>query len=438
MLDQINQIITQAKTKSQSVEVFAVNNVQTPVIFHANKLKSVETKQSQGYALRVFHNGKVGFASSTKPGDVEHLVQNALDTSQYGVSVNYEFSRHKDFPAIEVFDPETEAIPVEQMISIGEELIERIRSSNSQLLCDCRIVKSTSDVYLENSEGGSSQYRKTVFAVSFEGTLMIGTDMLFVMDSIVSCHPVREVASIVTNVIEQLTRTKQTSKISNNKIPVVFTPQAVSSVLMNPLLSALNGRSVLRDISPFSSKLSYKIMDSRLSLQDDSTIPFIPASRPSDAEGIPSRQTVLIEDGVLKSFLYDLQTAAYMGTVSTASAARSINALPSPAPGVLRLLPGSKNHQRILDDVPEGILVEQVIGAGQSNVQGGDFSGNILLGYRFQHGEIIGRVKDTMISGNVHEILNQVLDVSEDGRWIGGSLWSPYIMLDGVSVASST
>ena len=82
--------------------------------------------------------------------------------------------------------------------------------------------------------------------------------------------------------------------------------------------------------------------------------------------------------------------------------------------------------------------MEQVIGAGQSNVQGGDFSGNILLGYRFQNGEIIGRVKDTMISGNVHEILNQVLDVSEDGRWIGGYLWSPYIMLDGVSVVSST
>jgi len=254
----------------------------------------------------------------------------------------------------------------------------------------------------------------------------------------VSCHPVREMTSIVTNITEQLSHSKQTSKISNHKIPVVFTPQAVSSVLMNPLLSALNGRSVLRDISPFSSKLSCKIMDSRLSLQDDSTIPFIPASRPSDGEGVPSRQTVLIEDGVLKSFLYDLQTAAYMGTVSTASAARSINALPSPAPGVLRLSPGSKNHQEILHDVSEGILVEQVIGAGQSNVQGGDFSGNILLGYRFQNGEIIGRVKDTMISGNVHEILNQVLDVSEDGRWIGGYLWSPYIMLDGVSVASST
>ena len=438
MLDRIDQIITQADTKCQSAEVFVVNNVQTPIIFHANKLKSVETKQSQGYALRVFHDGKVGFASSSKPYEVEHLVQNAVDTSQYGVSANYEFSPHKDFPAIEVFDPETEAISVEQMISIGEELIDGIRCFNSQLLCDCRIVKSTSDVYLVNSEGGSNQYRKTVFVVSVEGTLMIGTDMLFVTDSMVSCHPVREITSIVTNVIQQLNNAKQTSKLSTHKIPVVFTPQAVSGVLMNPLLSALNGKSVLRDISPLSDKLSHKIMDSRISLQDDPTIPFIPASRPSDAEGIPSRRIGLVEDGVLKSFLYDLQTAAYMGTVSTSSAARSTNALPSPAPGALILSPGSKSHQEILCDISEGILVEQVIGAGQSNVQGGDFSGNILLGYKFQYGEIVGRVKDTMISGNVHEVFNQVLDVSEDGRWVGGSLWSPYIMAEGVSVASSS
>ena len=217
LLQCVDQIMNQAKTKCQSAEVFVVNNVQTPVIFHANKLKSVETRQSEGYALRVFHDGKVGFSSSSKPNEVDHLVQNAVDTSQYGVSVNYDFSSYKDFPATDVFDPETEAISIEQMIFIGKELIERVRSFNPQLLCDCRIVKSTSDVCLVNSEGGFNQYRKTVFVISFEGTLMIGTDMLFVMDSIVSCHPVRKITPIVTNVIQQLNNAKKTSKLSKNK-----------------------------------------------------------------------------------------------------------------------------------------------------------------------------------------------------------------------------
>jgi PmbA protein len=86
-------------------------------------------------------------------------------------------------------------------------------------------------------------------------------------------------------------------------------------------------------------------------------------------------------------------------------------------------------------DIKEGLVVEYLMGAGQGNVLGGDFSGNVLLGYKIENGKIIGRVKDTMVSGNVYQALKRISAVGSESRWIGGSVYTPPIYLQEVSVA---
>ena len=81
-------------------------------------------------------------------------------------------------------------------------------------------------------------------------------------------------------------------------------------------------------------------------------------------------------------------------------------------------------------------MVEQLMGATQGNVLGGDFSGNVLLGYKVEDGKIVGRVKDTMVSGNIYQLLKQVAAIGNDTRWIGGFLNTPSIYCSSVSVAS--
>ena len=83
-----------------------------------------------------------------------------------------------------------------------------------------------------------------------------------------------------------------------------------------------------------------------------------------------------------------------------------------------------------------GLLVEQLIGASQGNVLNGDFSGNVLLGYKIQNGEIVGRVKDTMVSGNVYQMLKQVEAIGSDARWVEGFLNTPSIYCANVAVAT--
>jgi len=87
-------------------------------------------------------------------------------------------------------------------------------------------------------------------------------------------------------------------------------------------------------------------------------------------------------------------------------------------------------------DMQEGIIVEQLLGAGQGNLLAGDFNANVLLGYRVSNGEIVGRIKDTMISGNVYDVLNNLVAVGDRARWLGGRIRTPALYCRGISVSA--
>jgi PmbA protein len=98
--------------------------------------------------------------------------------------------------------------------------------------------------------------------------------------------------------------------------------------------------------------------------------------------------------------------------------------------------PGKVSFEDMVKGIKEGIIVEQLLGAGQGNMLGGDFSGNVLLGYKIEKGEIVGRVKDTMVSGNVYKLLKNITAIGSDAKWVSGSLCTPSICCANVSVAA--
>jgi PmbA protein len=90
----------------------------------------------------------------------------------------------------------------------------------------------------------------------------------------------------------------------------------------------------------------------------------------------------------------------------------------------------------MVSDIKEGLVIEQLMGAEQGNILGGDFSGNVLLGYKIEKGKIVGRVKNTMVSGNVYQILKDVAALGKEAKWVGGGVYAPAIYCPSVSVAS--
>jgi len=431
-----SDVLNSARRKAEQAEVFSASSRATTIQFEANELKQVETREGNSIALRIFREGRIGFAIASGGGGWEALVDMAVETSQFGSTASFQFPSSQDYSELRIFDPKVEGIAMERMIDIGKELIARIKGHTPDILCDAQVTKRTSSISLVNSRGGEGEYDRSFFSLSLDGVLVRDTDLLWVGDSESSCRPdLIGSDNLAERVIWQLEMAKEKASVSTKLLPIIFTPRGVATALLGPLVMAFNGKAVLEGSSPLRDKLGKQVFDKKLSLWDDATIAYGVGSYPFDDEGVPSQRLPLVTNGVIANFLYDLQTAALAGTRSTGNGRRA-GGFPNPSISSLILGGGDVSFEAMVKDMKEGLIVEEVMGAGQGNLLGGDFGGNVLLGYKVENGKMVGRVKDTMIAGNVYQVLNKLLGVGQEARWVGGILQTPPLYCSNVSVAT--
>ena len=431
----MERILNEAKKVAEEAEVFCITSETTPVQFEANRLKHVQSKQSTNVALRIIKDGRIGYASSTNLKESRKIVDSAVETAEFGMKAEFDFPSLSSYPGVVTYDPAIRRVSTEEMTKLGEKMISSVREKTPELQCEASISKGTVSVRLINSRGGQADYRKSVFSLGVEGQLIRGTDMLFVGEGQSSCHPINDISGVTEIVHQQLEFSRNNTSIKTGELPVIFTPRGVASALAQPLMAGLNGKLVLEGSSPLTNKLGDKSFDNNFSIFDDPTIDFQPGSRPCDDEGTASQRTPLIENGMVANFLYDLQTAALAGKKSTGNGERH-GSLPSPSVSTFVVSAGKTTFNDMVADIREGLVVEFLMGAGQGNTLGGDFSGNVLLGYRIENGKIVGRVKDTMVAGNIYKVLNHVAAIGCETVWVGGMIQTPPIYFSSVSVSS--
>ena len=181
-------------------------------------------------------------------------------------------------------------------------------------------------------------------------------------------------------------------------------------------------------------KVGEKLFDEKITILDDGTIDGKPGSAPYDDEGVPHRCNVLVEKGVLKGFLYDLKTAAQSGVETTGNASRGLFNPPSPNATNFILQPGQTALKDMIAGIDYGIVVENLLGLGQGNTISGAFSNPLSLAFLVEKGEIVGRVKDVSIAGNIYELLKNVSAISQESEWVYGTIRTPYVLLENMNV----
>lgn len=427
-------LLEKASASAEQADLFIVEKEETQVDFEANRLKGLQAKQSTVLTLRLIKEGRLGLAVSTRPDDDEKLLEMALETARYGQPVDYQMPGPQSYAALDIWDDSVPEVATADMVAMGEHMISSVTERYPDVMCDAGVETARASVRLLNSRGGSAAYRKTIMAAGIQGTRVRGTDMLFVGDGEDDCRVISGTETIIKNVLTQLERAETNIAVRSAEMPVLFTPSGVGSAFMPALASALNGKTVLEGASPLAQKLGEQVFDERLSIYDDALIPWRPSSQPCDDEGVPGRRTPLVEKGRVAGFYYDLKTAARAGKESTGNGSRGRGGAPSPALNALVVTPGDVTFEALLADMKEGLVVEYLMGAEQGNVMGGDFSGNVLLGYKVENGKIVGRVKDTVIAGNVYKLLKNITAAS-DARW-EGNLNTPSFFCPAVSVAA--
>jgi len=234
---------------------------------------------------------------------------------------------------------------------------------------------------------------------------------------------------------EQLRLAGTVTSLRSGRVPVLFSPSG-GVVLSLPLMLGLNGKDAYRGTSPIAGKVGQQLLDDKLTLVDDPTLDGRPGSGSHDDEAVARRRTALIDRGVLRGFLYDLKTAAQAKVEPTGNGERGLFAPPSPSFSNLVVESGETPLGQILSGLDEALLVENALGLGQGNVISGAFSNSLSLAFKIEKGEIVGRVKDVSIAGNVYEDLKRIEALSQESEWVYGGMRLPYILLGGLNVVA--
>jgi PmbA protein len=193
--------------------------------------------------------------------------------------------------------------------------------------------------------------------------------------------------------------------------------------------AALNGKQILEKASPWAEKLGQPVVAPSLTLYQNPQAG--PYSCPFDDEGNPTKSLIFIENGILRNFYSDRTTGRLLGIGSTGNGFRpGLGSYPTPGLFNFLIQPGKATLQELIQDMDEGLIVDQMLGGGGGI--SGDFSINIDLGYLVKKGQIIGRVKDTMVAGNIYTALKQIVKIGGDADW-NGSCYTPSLIVEGLS-----
>jgi PmbA protein len=215
------------------------------------------------------------------------------------------------------------------------------------------------------------------------------------------------------------------------EVPVVFDPDAARSIL-GMLAGCIMGSAIWRKSSYLVGREGTRVASDLVTVVDDPLLPRAPGSRPFDGEGLASRRNVVVEKGILKTYLCDSYSARKLSRESTASASRGGGASVGPSTTNFVLQPGTDSNAAIIKGTRRGLYVNEMMGFGFNAVTG-DFSRG-AAGFWIENGELAYPVSEVTISLNVDELW-QSLDVVGSDLDMRTSTVSPTIRIAKMTVA---
>lgn len=343
----------------------------------------------------------------------------------------------RDIPDLALLDDSARTLSVDERIQMALDL------EKAALSYDPRITNSegaefsngSGRVIYASSEGFSGEYRGSTYSISVapvakeNGTMQrdywYSSNRRF--DRLESPQAVGQRAA------ERTVRRLGARKVSTCEVPIVFEPEIAGS-LLRTLSSAISGYALYKGASFLVGKLGEQIASENITVIDDGTIPGALGSKPFDAEGLPITKKVIVEKGVLKSYLLDTYSGKKLGMPSTGNASRSVGEPPGVSPTNFYFAAGKHKPEEIIASVKNGFYITELIGFGVNMVTG-DYSRG-AAGLWIENGKLAYPVEEVTIAGNLKEIFKDIDMVGSDLE-LRGRIASPTIKISKMTVAGN-
>ncbi|MGZ4812876.1 MAG: TldD/PmbA family protein [Terriglobales bacterium] len=438
-VDVVNRAMRGGATAAEAV-VREGNEFSTVV--RLGQVETLKESGSRAIGCRVFRGQRAAstYSSDLSPEGVNQMVSSALALAE----VTSE-DPHAGLPEASQLGTIGGDLDLyfEDVYSLsGEQRIEYARRAEKAALdCDKRINNSEGGSFdaadghkvLANSHGFVGEYRNSYCSVSAVPVAQEGASMQRdYWYSVARTLKKLDQPELVGRIAAQRTlRRLGAHKVKTARVPVILDSQ-MARTLMEHVFEAVNGDAIYRGASFLAGRLGERVAGDNVTVIDDGTLRGGFGTSPFDSEGVPTRRTVIIENGVLKSYLLNTYTAKKLGLQTTGNASRGLAGTPSIGVGNFFLQPGTKKPEEIIAGVAEGLYVTEFLGFGV-NLVTGDFSRG-ASGLWISGGELAFPVEEITVAGNLKDMLLNIADVGSDLEF-RGAIAAPTLRMEGLTVA---
>jgi PmbA protein len=401
------------KSAADAGEVFLQKSEGVNIEVRDQAVERLRNTQAAGYALRLVVDGRMAFVSSSdmREESLERTVAKGVDLARYSSA-----AEHNVFPApsdedvsVEAFDEKIDSVSIDQKVGLLKD-IETLCFAYDPLISKMEGVDYSdrkTETVIANTEGLLSSKISTSFEFGASVIAEKNGDVENGWEGMQSRYfdSLDSPSEIASSACRKAISGLGATTVSTRDVPVIFDRTVAYTVLAH-LLRMVNGESIAAGTSMLKDRIGDRIASDLVTVVDDPTLPGLPGSRPFDDEGTPSRRNVLIEEGILKGFLFDVATGLKAGVSSTGNAGR----------GGFRGLPGVGSTNYYLkagDQAPEDIVKTTAMGLHVTSLAGwwvginpttGDFSSG-AKGFWVENGAAVHPVKNVTIASNILTML---------------------------------
>ncbi|BBE31033.1 peptidase U62 [Tepiditoga spiralis] len=408
------------------------NNKNFSLSLGNGELEKYQDASSYKITLKVLKDGKIGSAFSESLEDAEKIVDEAYENLKLidSEEINYFYDGKGKYLEMNTYSGKFEEMEVNKKLEFVNNIHKEISNDEKIAMVpmvvyqEIGIENKLSNTYgldLENKMDGAFSY---AMAVAKDTSPRSGVDY------IVASDPSKLTLDFAKNVKKFAIEKIGSKSVKSGKYDVVFLNSAFSDVLgmFNHMLSAEN---IQKGLSPLKGKLNSKIGSNKLNIKDLAYYDGSISNTPFDSEGVPTKDKVILEDGILKTYLYDLKTAKKDKVEPTGNSISGRITYMN-----LFVEPGINSYEELLKKVNNGIVITEVEGMHSgANPISGDFSLG-AQGLLIENGKIIRGVEQITISGNFLDMLSKVSEIGNDMK-IGQNIVNPSVIIKQMDIAGN-
>ncbi len=415
--------------KNLDGDVFGIKERNISYSIEKGELAESSEYEDLGLGIRVIKDGKIGFGYCT-PGKEEKGVRRAEDLSTISQELELKLPKKEEVPEPKTFDKKVERSSFE---GEGAEFTQQVIDGAKELKDDIIPTRGSLSIgigskIIGNTKGVLLKQKSTAVSTGVLATIPGEETSINASESRFSRKMDLDFTDIGKTAAEKVDSLREGSELPEGKVPVVMNPDAFGMLMWFGIVPAINGENIRKGKSVYEGRKGEKVASEELLMKDDPTMDWGVGSGAFDDEGVASRKISIIEDGILKHFIYDLKEAMKSDTESTGNGLRGGFKNPPEISDRNIVLRGEgKEKEKLLPE--KGILVDGVMGAHTLNPASGDFSVVGTPAWLVENGEIKGKVEGGMISGNLPKTLESI-ELAEDYKKSYTSIGSREIKMD--------